>query len=112
MPFIDLHIAITSSVCLPAFPFKTPDLPTLSCPWHPSRDFSSIVTYNYHKQPAPHPHVQRASSTTKKNTMADIETKVDETPISPNREGLRGRKNSLEEHLKHRPERAELIASA
>ena len=35
---------------------------------------------------------------------------VDETPISPSRPNA-GRKNSLEEHLKHRPERHELIES-
>ncbi|KPM34687.1 hypothetical protein AK830_g11881 [Neonectria ditissima] len=36
---------------------------------------------------------------------------VDETPISPIRPD-RERKNSLENHLAHRPERAELVDSA
>ncbi|ORY57906.1 uncharacterized protein BCR38DRAFT_448996 [Pseudomassariella vexata] len=42
--------------------------------------------------------------------MASDENKpqVDETPISPIRPDNR-RKNSLEEHLQHRPERAELV---
>lgn len=35
---------------------------------------------------------------------------VDETPISPVRPDA-GRKNSLENHLQHRPERAELVES-
>jgi hypothetical protein len=33
---------------------------------------------------------------------------VDETPISPTRQNP-GRKNSLEVHLKHRPDRSELV---
>ncbi|KAM7191927.1 hypothetical protein V8F33_008651 [Rhypophila sp. PSN 637] len=47
--------------------------------------------------------------------MADKETgataspaPVDETPISPSRPN-QGRKNSLEQHLMHRPERHELV---
>lgn len=44
--------------------------------------------------------------------MADENTKqpepaVDETPISPSKE----RKNSLEDHLRHRPDRHELVDS-
>lgn len=35
---------------------------------------------------------------------------IDRTPISPSRPDAR-RKNSLEEHLRHRPERNELIES-
>ncbi|KAI1849084.1 hypothetical protein JX265_013099 [Neoarthrinium moseri] len=41
--------------------------------------------------------------------MADNNTpSVDETPISPSRDG-QGRKNSLEQHLSHRPDRHELV---
>jgi len=43
--------------------------------------------------------------------MADEKTSqpaVDETPISPSRPN-QGRKNSLENHLMHRPERQELV---
>lgn len=36
---------------------------------------------------------------------------VDETPISPSRPN-QARKNSLEAHLQHRPDRAELVESA
>ena len=36
---------------------------------------------------------------------------VDDTPISPSRPNP-GRKNSLEQHLMHRPERHELVESA
>lgn len=35
---------------------------------------------------------------------------IDRTPISPSRPDAR-RKNSLEEHLRHRPERHELVES-
>lgn len=35
---------------------------------------------------------------------------IDETPISPIRPN-QGRKNSLENHLQHRPERSELVES-
>lgn len=35
---------------------------------------------------------------------------VDDTPISPIRPN-QGRKNSLEQHLQHRPDRAELVDS-
>lgn len=37
---------------------------------------------------------------------------VDETPISPVRRPDHERKNSLENHLMHRPDRAELVGSA
>lgn len=40
-------------------------------------------------------------------TTNQPESVIDETPISPTRE----RKNSLEEALKHRPEREELVNS-
>ena len=44
--------------------------------------------------------------------MADqnAQIPVDETPISPSRPNA-GRKNSLEQHLMHRPERQELVES-
>jgi hypothetical protein len=38
------------------------------------------------------------------------EAPIDETPISPSRPNAE-RKNSLVQHLKHRPERAELVQS-
>lgn len=47
--------------------------------------------------------------------MADSADKkpapVDETPISPVRRPDHERKNSLENHLMHRPDRAELVGS-
>lgn len=42
------------------------------------------------------------------NKNIESQPAVDETPISPSRPNQR-RKNSLEEHLKNRPERAELV---
>lgn len=62
-----------------------------------------------------YPKVQNPPTT--KNIMADENTtpevpQVDETPISGVR-STQGRKNSvsLEQHLQHRPERSELVAS-
>ncbi|KAK7985467.1 hypothetical protein PG996_005291 [Apiospora saccharicola] len=40
--------------------------------------------------------------------VTQTEPSIDRTPISPSRPDAR-RKNSLEEHLRHRPERHELI---
>jgi hypothetical protein len=40
----------------------------------------------------------------------DSSRNIDETPISPSRPNP-GRKNSLEYHLSHRPERQELVDS-
>ncbi|TLS28637.1 hypothetical protein PpBr36_01881 [Pyricularia pennisetigena] len=42
------------------------------------------------------------------NKNGESQPAVDETPISPSRPNQR-RKNSLEEHLRNRPERAELV---
>jgi hypothetical protein len=41
----------------------------------------------------------------------DVTNTIDETPISPSRPDS-ARKNSLEYHLSHRPERQELVESA
>jgi hypothetical protein len=43
-------------------------------------------------------------------TKSDQPPAVDETPISPSRPNA-ARKNSLQQHLLHRPERHELIES-
>lgn len=45
------------------------------------------------------------------NAAAPPPAPVDETPISPSRPNP-GRKNSLEQHLMHRPDRHELVESA
>ncbi|EEY21208.1 Myocardin-related transcription factor B like protein [Verticillium longisporum] len=41
--------------------------------------------------------------------MAEQTKPVDDTPISPTRPGASDRKNSLENHLLHRPAREELV---